>query len=220
MSASRPLFSPGWVVLGFAGACFQEAETSPSEADFWALPCDYDADCIVTASALPACTPREPGERLDLGAGCADAACVGETYGTMLEILGPPESCLFADELGGRWTCVWQESELRVVFGGSNPSAPTPEARALELGLYPGWDGADTQGLGLEISFRCYTASLGPPDEIGIYTWNEASVIGTMGFYEPLPMVLYKVYWEGAVADGQMNMLVISEGVGDVLVAE
>lgn len=119
---------------------------------------------------LPGCEPREPGERLDIAAGCADGRCVDDQFESFVASFGPPESCRPIDPLGQQVECDFGEGRLPVFAADSDE--PAPSDRAIWIRLRADFEGSDPTGLGLGIGPRCFVEQLGVPDRVSFEQVN------------------------------------------------
>jgi hypothetical protein len=134
---------------------------------------------------LGPCVPLKPGAELDWLTGClvgeAGPACAGDSFDAVDLAWGRGASC---DDNGSTWTCGWDgglqatfdvEDEDSVEPGGDRPANLV---RALST-----FDGSDPDGLGVEISLRCWVGSLGPPSDL-LFVDDPGELVPVEGYWD------------------------------------
>jgi hypothetical protein len=143
------------------------SSTSDSASDDGGAPDGGDtgagADPFDPLDALPACTPGEPGDELDIDAGCFDGVCLGHTIDEADEAYGEAGFCL---AFGTSALCFWGDGILGSATDTDGDGVPDVGARLWAVQVLDPWAGANADGLMLGLGMGCFTDSLGPPDSL------------------------------------------------------
>ena len=110
------------------------------------------------------CILQEPGDELDLQAGCALGACVGDTLAEISAALAAEPVC---DVYGtGEAYCGFRGLGIRTLSAAFPDEAePDPDAVVISLWVSGEFVGADSEGLGLGTGMRCFVDQQGMPDK-------------------------------------------------------
>lgn len=145
-------------------ACGPAADTGAENS-----PPAGDATLEDVLAGLPACEPGSADGRLDLWTQCADGACPGSGYDTIVAALGEEPNCYsygftYDGSTFGYLSCDWS-SGIGASFPDDDLDGVADDVSSyIDLGLP--WDGGTTDGLALGIPMSCFYAALGEPDAV------------------------------------------------------
>ena len=113
----------------------------------------------------PDCIRREATGEIDLTAGCADRACVGDDFATIDNAVGGFGSRQCIDRSSNETECFWGGViGARFPSDPSEPDTPAAGEGADRIRLLSRYQGASADGLGTRIGTRCFVEVLGSPD--------------------------------------------------------
>lgn len=112
------------------------------------------------SATLRACTSTEGDGALDLANLCVEDVCLGDTYGEIVEALGPTDDYV-----------PWVEWSSGIGFDFDPEGEPPPDtAVAVEIWLQNPYTGRSTNGLGVGVPMSCFIDALGLPDTVELLT--------------------------------------------------
>lgn len=115
---------------------------------------------------LPACEPRDIGDRLDVAAGCADGLCAGDSFTQMNAANGTEGSCdpsFFDDDY---LYCNWGGEVFAFFDDDDNDGVPDADDTAIGIYIHDEYQGTDGNGHGIGVSLRCWLDEYGEPADI------------------------------------------------------
>lgn len=121
------------------------------------------------AASIPACTPDDADDALNLVGGCVDGACVGMTKAEVDDVLGAPTEC--DDSLDD---CVYA--------GGIELDYDAGIADTFSLSSPYG--GRDQNGLGVGVGLGCFVDVFGTPDAMAAFLENGVVGIWNLAWYD------------------------------------
>lgn len=143
----RPGFS-----LGPDGHCYPPPPRYP------------DPSATDALDGLPDCVELPAGDSLDLASGCVGEICVDDRFDTIAGILGTP-TC--AAVTATTTECDYGEGVLAAFVPATGGTAvPAADDLAVYLRVRAPFAGASEQGLGIDITPRCFVEQLGVPDRL------------------------------------------------------
>ncbi len=150
-------------------------------------PPDYPSPSIEdTLSNLPPCFPHKPIGDIDFEAGCADNACVDDTFEEWTEALGAPDACDSASFSNTQSSCTWGERGILSLFEDEDEDTqPDIGSTADRVHLLPGHPGATLDGLGTDIEPRCYIDALGTPREVDFIKVSGTLLVEALRYDRP-----------------------------------
>lgn len=138
--------------LAADGHCYQPPPPFP-EPDF--------TDAL---EHLPRCEPLPGIGTVDLELACADGACAQMTFPETEAALGEAGDCATTPWNAERLYCTWPRGLEGLWEDLDRDGVPDTDAPNERIHLYPPYDGATLEGLGVGVNPRCFVDQLGTPD--------------------------------------------------------
>jgi len=117
---------------------------------------------------LPDCVPLDPGDRMDIAAGCADGLCAQMSFSELNASNGTTGEC--ESNFDDDWLyCNWGGEVFAFFDDFDNDGVPDADDTAYGIYIQSDWDGADADGLGMNVSARCVLQLYGDAEDFDYY---------------------------------------------------